>query len=403
MRRAEFRLVNALAIALLSLLTLNRSAEAQTGARISFGINPTIFRAGQPASAELSVFSTSTSPLTLSAGTNFMFIVDPSLGTVQSVTPPVAVESSSLVPGDFSVSFAGGPNPVIVTYNGQPKTFAYGDSFSVKINLIASAQPGPGKLSLSSQLVTVVNGSLPFTTASIVDFANSGTSAITHDQTLIGDGSSAMPLGIAPGAVLTSVAHGSTLAGNGTAGSPLDVATGGIGTNQLANGAVTLSKIAQGQVVTSLSGLRDDVTLAAGDNITISATNNSLTIGGAPGSTQVFTARAGEIGGLENSGRVVLQKTVPDGNYVITAAIDLINEDADDQTATCTLSTGDSAKIRLPGHGSLSLDVVSWDGSLALLDTATLSAQTTITVTCQGFAALVRRSVITAIKVSSIQ
>src|SRR5215831_19317495 len=122
MRITESKLARTFAFAFVSIFLFYRAAEAQTGARISFGINPTIFRAGQPASAELSVFSISTSPLTLSAGTNFMFIVDPSLGTVQSVTPPVAVESSSLVPGDFSVSFAGGSNPVIVTYNGQPKT-----------------------------------------------------------------------------------------------------------------------------------------------------------------------------------------------------------------------------------------------------------------------------------------
>ena len=38
MGRAEFTLVNVLAIALLFLLTLKQSSEAQTGARISFGM-----------------------------------------------------------------------------------------------------------------------------------------------------------------------------------------------------------------------------------------------------------------------------------------------------------------------------------------------------------------------------
>src|SRR5262249_1941344 len=167
-------------------------------------------------------------------------------------TAPVAVESSSLLPGDFSVAFAGGQNPVTVTYNGLPKTFAFGDSFSVKINIMASAQAGPGKLSLSSLLLPSVNGALPFTTASIVDFANSGTSAITHDQTLIGDGTSAMPLGLAPGGVTTA---------------------------DLATAAVTSLKIAPGQVVKSLNDMFDNISLAAGANIAlIPSVGNTLTI-----------------------------------------------------------------------------------------------------------------------------
>jgi hypothetical protein len=189
--------------------------------------------------------------LTLGPGSTFTFFVDGSLGTVTSVTTPIAVESSTLLAGDFSISFAGGPAPVIVTYNGAPKTFAFGECLSVKITLIASAQAGPGKLSLSSQFVSAVNGNLPFTTVSIVDFANSGTVAVTHDQSLIGEGTGAMPLGIAPGGV--------------TAG-------------DLASNSVTAANIASGQVVKSLNGLRDNVTLSAGTGISISPSGNTLTV-----------------------------------------------------------------------------------------------------------------------------
>jgi hypothetical protein len=178
---------------------------------------------------------------------------------VQSVGP-IAVESSTLLPGDLSFSFTGGQNTVVVTYNGSAKSFAIGDSLSVKVALIASPHPGPGKLSLSSQFISTVNGAPPFTTASIVDFANSGTSAVTHDQSLTGDGTQPTPLGIAPGGVVAP-----------------DLAAGAVTNPAIAVGAVTASKIAAGQVVKSLNGLSDAVSLGAGAGISITPTGNTLT------------------------------------------------------------------------------------------------------------------------------
>ena len=46
----------------------------------------------------------------------------------------------------------------------------------------------------------------------------------------------------------------------------------------MANNAVTAQKIAAGNVVKQLNGLTDNVTLAAGSNITITPTGNTLTI-----------------------------------------------------------------------------------------------------------------------------
>jgi hypothetical protein len=138
-----------------------------------------------------------------------------------------------------------------VTYIGASKPFAYGDFFSVRVNLLAGPQPVSGKLNLSCQFVTVVNGALPFTVISVVDFANSGTSAVAHDQTLIGDGTSTTPLGLAPGGVTAA---------------------------DLATGAVSAAKISSGQVVKGLNGLTDNVSLAAGPNVTITPSGNTLTI-----------------------------------------------------------------------------------------------------------------------------
>jgi hypothetical protein len=85
-------------------------------------------------------------------------------------------------------------------------------------------------------------------------------------------------LTIAAPNVLTSVFHNATLTGNGTVASPLGIADGGVGTTQLANNAVTAPKIASGQVVKSLNSLTDNVTLAAGSNITITPSGNTLTL-----------------------------------------------------------------------------------------------------------------------------
>jgi hypothetical protein len=226
-------------------------AQAQTGARVTFGVNPTIFRAGQPANAELSVTSVGTSPLTLPTGNTFTFFLDNSVGAVGSFTPPVSVSSASLVAGDFSVSFGANQNQVVLTYNSVPKTFAFGDSLSVKIGFIAAALPGTGKVSLSSQFVSVVNGALPFTMVSVVDFANSGISAVVHDQSLIGDGTSLMPLGIAPA---------------------------GVTNPDIAVGAVAATNIAAGQVVKSLNGFKDDVSILPGANVTVAAGPGTLTL-----------------------------------------------------------------------------------------------------------------------------
>jgi hypothetical protein len=51
-----------------------------------------------------------------------------------------------------------------------------------------------------------------------------------------------------------------------------------VDTTQLANNAVTAAKIAPGNVVKSLNGLKDEVTLAAGPNITLTPAGNTLTI-----------------------------------------------------------------------------------------------------------------------------
>jgi hypothetical protein len=92
------------------------TTASQIGTRLTFGINPGVFRAGQPASAELSVCSVSTSVLTLSSGNTFAFLVDSSVGTVGSFTTPISVSSATLLAADFTVSFGTSHSQVIFRY-----------------------------------------------------------------------------------------------------------------------------------------------------------------------------------------------------------------------------------------------------------------------------------------------
>ena len=83
---------------------------------------------------------------------------------------------------------------------------------------------------------------------------------------------------------LFQVNHDATFAGNGTTASPISIADGG----------VTRPKIATGQVVKSLNGLSDNVSLTAGANITITPSGNTLNI-----------AASGQFGAVASNGTLV--------------------------------------------------------------------------------------------------
>jgi hypothetical protein len=202
------------------LVLVPAGARAQTGSRVAFSVNPIEFAAAEKSSAVLSVFNVSTVPLTLSPGDTFTFFFDASVGTLTSIVASPSVTSATLSSGDFAGSL--GPSQVTITYSGQAKPFSYGDTVSVEVAFTAGGRIGTGKVSFSSRFSGSVNGNLPYTTVSIVDFANSGVTAVSHDGTLNGDGTPGAPLGVVAGTV--AIAHDPTLLGNGTNGTPLGVA-----------------------------------------------------------------------------------------------------------------------------------------------------------------------------------
>ena len=338
-------------------------------------------------------------------------------------------------------------------------TFTLGNSniFEDKFGKVGIGTTTPTSPLTVQGMIETTMGGYKFPDGTIQTTA--GISFVTHDASLAGLGTAASPLGIAVGGVqaihlangvvvrslnsltdnvqlaagsnititpagntltiaapnaLTSVAHDSTLTGNGTPSSLLGVAAGGIGTTQLADNSVTHAKIAPNQVVTSLNNLKEDVTLAAGSNITITPSGNTLTIAGSDLSTVAYHAVRDDFLGLTAPGQIVISKQVPAGSYFISFRIGLRNGDNSHQTAACSLSTGDSALLRLdPGNSGDIFDPESEAhlGVLVLQDVATFQASTTITAHCVGFGITTGGSqgfssgsrVLTALKVGSIQ
>ncbi len=126
--------------------------------------------------------------------------------------------------------------------------------------------------------------------------------------------------GTGGGGTITGVSAGTGLFGGGTSGNvTLSVQAAGITNTLLANNSVTSNKIVDGtvtssdigsnQLVKSFNGLKDSVTLVAGNNISITPSGNNLTISGTGSGSSVWSTNGSNA--FYNTGNVGVGLNTP--------------------------------------------------------------------------------------------
>jgi hypothetical protein len=173
---------------------------------------------------------------------------------------------------------------------------------------IGAGGVGTGQLAegsvVDSKIVTVSGGKVIGTVANATNATNAvnaNTANTATDATNAANATNSQNLGGVPASqYLQANGNGSGLtnlnASSITTGTLNNARLGQISTPNIADSAVTSAKIAPGQVVKNLNGLTDNVSLAAGSNITITPSGNTLTIASTGGgSSLIGSGTAGQI------------------------------------------------------------------------------------------------------------
>ncbi len=118
---------------------------------------------------------------------------------------------------------------------------------------------------------------------------------------------------------------------------------------------------------------------------------------GPAGGGNIWITRQSKPVALGNEMEVqVLSLTVPAGSYAISAKVSVANSVSAVQTASCTLSTGDTSVVELAGVDDDMEQVIS------LLDADTFTSETTITLKCFTTEGSATNGVLAAMEVGSL-
>lgn len=148
----------------------------------------------------------------------------------------------------------------------------------------------------------------------------------------------------------------------------MDIMDEAVTTTKINDGAVTGAKIGSNQVVKSLNGIKDDVTLVAGTNITLTPSGNNITInaagGGGGGTVTQINTGAGLTGGP-----ITTTGTISIPNDGITSAMLQSNSVTSAKITDGTIATADLANNSVTTAKIL-------DGTIAATDLASNSVTT---------------------------
>ncbi len=179
-----------------------------------------------------------------------------------------------------------------------------------------------------------------------------------------------------------------------------ELASGAVGTFKVADHAITTSKLApgavgSGQLATGAVGNANLATDAVtGDKVKDGSLTAADIAGGIPPS-DAYIARK-DFASISGTGATVVSLNLPAGYYTLTAETAIVNMDTDPQLADCTLSTGATTEVNIPGIAD------AYEQSVTVEDLLTLTAPGTASLHCHTYFGQTNNAKLIAVKVAAL-